>query len=242
MRRDDRSRPRHVALHVLHVRRRLERDAAGVEGHALADEPEHEIRCAAERVAPSAGRSGVARCCCLRRRRATRPCRAHASRRARGLGAQGSSSSAASSAACSAKLAGVRSLAGRLRDRARGSPSPRLPELAARLRRVHRPPASGARLPGSCSSSSRRRARSHRTSAPSTTALACSSGSSKEGSTSQASVPPTLACSSRVVAAAASRRASASTAARGPTPAAHHRRPPRRSSRALPRSSKPLPS
>ena len=35
---DDAGRARHVALHVLHAGRGLDRDAAGVEGDALADE------------------------------------------------------------------------------------------------------------------------------------------------------------------------------------------------------------
>jgi hypothetical protein len=34
----DRARAAHVPLHVLHARRRLDGDAAGVEAHALADE------------------------------------------------------------------------------------------------------------------------------------------------------------------------------------------------------------
>ena len=43
---DDGGRAGHVALHVLHVRRRLQRDAAGVERHPLADEPEQDVAAA----------------------------------------------------------------------------------------------------------------------------------------------------------------------------------------------------
>ena len=44
---DDAGRARHVALHVLHAGGRLDRDAAGVEAHALADEGDRRLACLA---------------------------------------------------------------------------------------------------------------------------------------------------------------------------------------------------
>ena len=74
---DDAGRARHVALHVLHAGGRLDRDAAGVEAHALADEgdrrvallaavPAHDHDAAVARASPA-------------RRRAARSCRASSS-------------------------------------------------------------------------------------------------------------------------------------------------------------------
>ena len=52
----------HVALHVLHVQRRLERDPAGVERDRLADEPEHDVGACRRPAGRSAARSGAAGC------------------------------------------------------------------------------------------------------------------------------------------------------------------------------------
>ena len=46
---DHAGRARHVALHVLHAGGRLDRDAAGVEAHALADEGDRRARLACRR-------------------------------------------------------------------------------------------------------------------------------------------------------------------------------------------------
>ena len=55
---DHRGAARHVELHLLHLRRGLDRDPAGVEGHGLADEAE--VRPARVRRAGSAARSAAA--------------------------------------------------------------------------------------------------------------------------------------------------------------------------------------
>ena len=70
---------RHVVLHLLHVLARLERDAAAVEGHRLADEAEHRTARAGALVAHRDQR-GVLRRTPARPRR-TRPCRGPRSRR-----------------------------------------------------------------------------------------------------------------------------------------------------------------
>ena len=67
---------RHVALHVLHPRGRLERDPARVERDRLADEAEQRCRRASARAGRSAARSAAARCGCRGRPRRARPCRA----------------------------------------------------------------------------------------------------------------------------------------------------------------------
>ena len=79
---DHRGAAGHVALHVLHVQRRLERDAARVEGDRLADEAERRRRRVGARAARSAARSGAAGlCAALRDRGEARPCPARRSRR-----------------------------------------------------------------------------------------------------------------------------------------------------------------
>ena len=64
----------HVVLHPFHAVGRLDRDAAGVERDALADQAEHRVR--SLRADRGERPSGAAVRCCLGRRRAAVPCRA----------------------------------------------------------------------------------------------------------------------------------------------------------------------
>ena len=76
---DHDARAGHVPFHVFHAGGRLDRDAAGVEGDALADEGERRA-CPWPRGRPSiASRRGAAAARCPGRRRAARPCRASSS-------------------------------------------------------------------------------------------------------------------------------------------------------------------
>ncbi len=74
---DDGSGAAHVALHVLHAAGRLDRDAAGVEGHALADEGDGLVLRPCRRS--SASPPCAAAAASPGRRRAARPCRASSS-------------------------------------------------------------------------------------------------------------------------------------------------------------------
>ena len=67
----------HVVLHPLHAVGRLDRDAAGVERDALADQAEHRRRGRAGRIVAEHHQRAAARCC-RARRRAAGPCRAAA--------------------------------------------------------------------------------------------------------------------------------------------------------------------
>ena len=79
----DRGAAGHVVLHPLHLVGRLDRDAAGVERDALADQAEHRRQSA--RPADRGGTpSGAAARCCRARRRAAAPCRALRSAARRG--------------------------------------------------------------------------------------------------------------------------------------------------------------
>ena len=74
---------RHVVLHPLHAVGRLDRNAAGVEGDAFADQAEDRVRATLGRVVAEDHQRAAARCC-RARRRAAGPCRAPRSDARRG--------------------------------------------------------------------------------------------------------------------------------------------------------------
>ena len=137
---DDGGAAGHVVLHPLHAVGRLDRDAAGVEGDALADEAEHRRRRRARRIVPHARSRAAARRCRARRRAAV-PSRAARSPSRRGP-RRARPASFAIAAARSANTRGVSTFDGSFASsRARLLDSPR---MRPALDRASRAPAAGA--------------------------------------------------------------------------------------------------
>ena len=217
----------HVALHVLHVRRLLEREAAGVEGDRLADETEQEVGPRGlRRVVAEDDQARLAVAAAARRLRA-RPCRARRSPRGRASGRSGARARRRAAARARRAAPDRARSAACSRDRAHGSSAPRSAPPARRLRgsrdrrsgrgrcarAARRPPSPVFQRPGEYAPRI----------VPSTSAAACSgSGTGRVSSSSQRIVPP-MRSTLCAAAAPAVRRASASTVSRGPIPAATSR-------------------
>ena len=107
---DHRGAARHVELHLLHLRRGLDRDAAGVEGHGLADVAEVG---AVRRRPCSAARSAAARCRCPGPPRRTRPSPARRSPRGRAPRSRRARAGRRSRARAPARNSGVATFDGR---------------------------------------------------------------------------------------------------------------------------------
>ena len=132
----DRGPAGHVALHVLHVGGRLDRDAAGVERDRLADEAEHEVRLRRP-AARSAARSGAAGCALPCATPANAPIPSARISSGPSASALRCSSAAAISCARSASRSGVSSFAGAFaRSRARFAASATLHGALGRSQRA----------------------------------------------------------------------------------------------------------
>ena len=150
---DDRGAAGHVVLHLVHVLGRLDRDAAGVERDALADQPEHDVRAprsagscrrtmqprrlvAARARRRAAGPSSARRSASRRGPRRCRPAAVADAPRARSANTRGVSALPGSLASARAWLRGTRRGSRRAR-RAVGQRARRRRRRAARRRSSH---------------------------------------------------------------------------------------------------------
>ena len=120
---DHRGAARHVELHLLHLRRGLDRDPAGVEGHGLAHVAE--VRARPRPWGGSAARSAAAPRGALGHRGEARPCRGPRSRRGRAARARAPRARRRSRGRARRGTSGVATLDGQVLEVARGVLRPR---------------------------------------------------------------------------------------------------------------------